>query len=92
LKHAVRRSSLQVAKRGSELMARNSIGPTMIGDRPSRDDVAPWENQQLEQLESESISPTAAANAADDNTAVVPVVRHKRASRILSGSFFSRGS
>jgi hypothetical protein len=85
-----------VAKRGSELMARNSIGPTMIGDRLSRDDVAPWENQQLEQLEPESTSNTAVANAAADDTAaaaaVAAVRRHKRASRILSGSFFSRGS
>jgi hypothetical protein len=62
-------------------MARNSIGP-IIGERPSRDDVAPWENQQLEHEKTD--------DAANANTAVA--VRNKRASRILSGSFFSCGS
>jgi len=66
------------------MMARNSLA---VG-RPSRDEVAPWERQQLEPLERTGDPATANANA---GTAVA--VRHKRASRILSGSFFSsRGS
>jgi len=84
LKHVVRRSSLQMAKRGTELMARNGGGGPAIGGRPSRDEVAPWENMQLES----EISSAAADNA---DTAVA-AVRRKRASRVLSGSFFSRGS
>lgn len=83
MKHVVRRSSLQMAKRGTELMVRNGSGPA-IGGRPSRDEVAPWENMQLES----EISSAAADNA---DTAVA-AVRRKRASRVLSGSFFSRGS
>jgi hypothetical protein len=75
-----------VAKRGTELMARSSGGAPMIGERNSRDEVAPWENMQLE---SERTRATAAATSNAD-TAVA--VRHKRASRILSGSLFSRGS
>ena len=67
------------------MMARNSVVPTIV-ERPSRDDVTPWETQQLEPE-----SPSTASNA--DNTAAVAAgVRHKRASGILSGSFFSRGS
>jgi hypothetical protein len=69
-----------VAQRGAEIMTRNS-GGSAVGERTSRDEVAPWERMQLE-------SETRAGANAD--TAVA--VRHKRASRILSGSFFSRGS
>jgi hypothetical protein len=69
-----------VAQRGAEIMARNS-GGSAIGERTSRDEVAPWERMQL------GSEDNAGANA---DAAVV--VRHKRASRILSGSLFSRGS
>jgi hypothetical protein len=75
------------------MMARHSGGvpvpvPT-IGERPSRDDVTPWETQQLEP---EPESPSTAANADNTDVAAATTVRHKRKSRILSGSFFSRGS
>jgi hypothetical protein len=69
------------------MMARHSGVPVpTIGERPSRDDVTPWETQQLEPE-----SPSTASYA-DSTAAVAAGVRHKRASRILSGSFFSRGS
>jgi hypothetical protein len=63
-------------------MARSSGGAPAIGERTSRDEVAPWERMQLG---SEAVAATSNAD-----TAVA--VRPKRASRILSGSFFSRGS
>lgn len=90
-----------MAKRGVELMARNSSGgdgPVMGGigigggKTPPRDDVAPWERMLLG---SERVGGVAAAAAAAGNAntaAATAVVRRKRASRILSGSYFSRGS